>query len=123
MSSKTKPSGKAGRSAIADVVSREYTVHLHKRLHGVTFKKRAPKAIKELKKFAQQAMGTSDVRVDPQLNKKVWESGVKGVPYRIRIRISRRRNDEEDAKEKLYSFVQAVNVKNPKGLHTVVVEE
>ena len=53
----------------------------------------------------------------------MWESGVKGVPYRIRIRISRRRNDEEDAKEKLYSFVQAVNVKNPKGLHTVVVEE
>ncbi|CAK7269094.1 60S ribosomal protein L31B [Sporothrix epigloea] len=123
MSSKTKASGKAGRSAIADVVSREYTIHMHKRMHGVTFKKRAPRAVKEIKKFAQQAMGTSDVRLDPALNKKVWESGVKGVPYRLRIRISRRRNDEEDAKEKLYSFVQAVNVKNPKGLHTVVVEE
>ncbi|CAK7201334.1 60S ribosomal protein L31B [Sporothrix eucalyptigena] len=123
MSSKTKASGKTGRSAIADVVAREYTIHLHKRLHGVTFKKRAPRAVKEIKKFAQQAMGTTDVRLDPQLNKKVWESGVKGVPYRLRIRISRRRNDEEDAKEKLYSFVQAVNVKNPKGLHTVVVEE
>jgi large subunit ribosomal protein L31e len=67
--------------------------------------------------------GTTDVRVDPQLNKKVWEQGVKGVGYRLRIRISRRRNDEEGAKEKLYSYVQAVNVKNPKGLHTVVVEE
>ena len=67
--------------------------------------------------------GTSDVRLDPQLNKKVWEQGVKGVPYRLRIRISRRRNDEEGAKEKLYSYVQAVNVKNPKGLHTVLVEE
>jgi len=67
--------------------------------------------------------GTSDVRVDPQLNKKVWEQGIKGVPYRLRIRISRRRNDEEDAKEKLYSYVQAVNVKNPKGLVTTVVEE
>ncbi|CAK7221713.1 60S ribosomal protein L31B [Sporothrix curviconia] len=123
MSSKTKASGKAGRSAIADVVSREYTIHMHKRLHGVSFKKRAPRAVKEIKKFAEQAMGTADVRLDPTLNKKVWESGVKGVPYRLRIRISRRRNDEEDAKEKLYSFVQAVNVKNPKGLHTVVVEE
>ncbi|KAK4100658.1 60S ribosomal protein L31 [Parathielavia hyrcaniae] len=96
---------------------------MHKRLHGVTFKKRAPRAIKEIKAFATQAMGTTDVRVDPQLNKKVWEQGVKGVPYRLRIRISRRRNDEEGAKEKLYSYVQAVNVKNPKGLHTVVVEE
>ena len=67
--------------------------------------------------------GTSDVRVDPELNKKVWEQGIKGVPYRIRVRISRRRNDEEGAKEKLYSYVQAVNVKNPRGLATVVVEE
>jgi hypothetical protein len=67
--------------------------------------------------------GTRDVRLDPQLNKKVWESGVKGVPYRLRVRISRRRNDEEGAKEKLYSYVQAVNVKNPKGLQTQVVED
>lgn len=123
------------------------------KMHGVTFKKRAPRAIKEIKAFAFQAMvrtpersatgcdaigtdgilkwttfantsqGTTDVRVDPQLNKKVWECGVKGVPYRLRVRISRRRNDEEGAKEKLYSYVQAVNVKDPKGLPTVVVEE
>jgi len=69
--------------------------------------------------------GTQDVRLDPQLNKKVWESGIKGVPFRLRVRISRKRNDEEDAKEKLYSYVQAVNVKEreSKGLQTVVVED
>lgn len=69
--------------------------------------------------------GTSDVRLDPQLNKKVWESGIKGVPFRLRVRISRKRNDEEGAKEKLYSYVQAVNVKEKeaKGLQTVVVED
>ena len=75
MSSK-KPAGKTTRSAISDVVAREYTIHMHKRLHGATFKKRAvrcldlkisplnrgancalqPKAIKEIKKFATQAM-------------------------------------------------------------------
>ena len=27
-----KPAGKSGRSAIADVVAREYTIHLHKRV-------------------------------------------------------------------------------------------
>jgi large subunit ribosomal protein L31e len=27
-----KPAGKTGRSAIADVVAREYTIHLHKRV-------------------------------------------------------------------------------------------
>ncbi len=67
--------------------------------------------------------GTNDVRLDPQLNKKVWESGIKGVPYRLRVRISRKRNDEEGAKEKLYSYVQAVNVPSAKGLATVVVED
>jgi len=69
------------------------------------------------------SQGTNDVRLDPQLNKKVWESGIKGVPFRLRVRISRKRNDEEGAKEKLYSYVQAVNVKDPKGLHTQVVED
>jgi len=123
MSSKGKKPAAKPRSAITDVVAREYTIHLHKRLHGVTFKKRAPRAVKEIKAFATKAMGTADVRIAPELNKKVWEQGIKGVPYRIRVRISRRRNDEEGAKEKLYSFVQAVNVKNPKGLQTVVVEE
>ena len=39
------------------------------------------------------------------------------------MRISRKRNDKEDAKEKLYSYVQAVNVKDPKGLPTVIVED
>ncbi|KAI9868114.1 MAG: 60S ribosomal protein L31 [Trichoglossum hirsutum] len=155
MSSKgkgTAKGAKTGRSAIADVVAREYTIHLHKRIHGVSFKKRAPRAIKEIRGFAEKEMvrlqtppliypplqslsgplltrsllpiqGTKDVRLDPQLNKKVWESGIKGVPYRLRVRISRKRNDEEGAREKLYSYVQAVNVKNPKGLQTAVVED
>lgn len=60
------------KSRSNEVVTREYTINLHKRLHGVTFKKRAPKAIKEIKKFAQQQMRTSDVRVDVKLNKAVW---------------------------------------------------
>jgi ribosomal protein L31E len=94
-------------------------------IYGATFKKRAPRAIKEIRKFAVSAMGTTDVRLDPQLNKRVWESGIKGVPYRLRIRISRKRNDEEGAKEKLYSYVQAVNVQDreAKGLVTATVED
>jgi len=66
--------------------------------------------------------GTNDVRVDPLLNKKVWERGIKTVPHRMRLRLSRKRNDEEGAKEKLYTYVEAINVKDVKGLQTVVVE-
>ena len=43
----------------------------------------------EIKKFAQKAMGTSDVRVDQKLNQAIWSKGVKAVPYRMRVRIAR----------------------------------
>lgn len=55
-----------------DVVTREYTINLHKRLNNTSFKKRAPKAIKEIKKFAAKHMKTKDVRIDVKLNKAVW---------------------------------------------------
>ena len=50
-----------------DVVTREYTIHLRKVLHGVGFKKRAPRAVKEVKAFAKKMMGT-EVRGAPRPN-------------------------------------------------------
>ena len=41
------------------------------------FKRRAPRAIRELRKFAEKMMGTPDVRVDTRLNKHMWSKGVK----------------------------------------------
>lgn len=41
------------------------------------FKKRAPRAIKEIRKFAVKEMGTPDVRIDTRLNKAVWSKGVR----------------------------------------------
>eukprot|EP00657_Telonema_sp_P-1_P000432 TRINITY_DN1082_c0_g1_i7.p2 TRINITY_DN1082_c0_g1~~TRINITY_DN1082_c0_g1_i7.p2 ORF type:complete len:111 (-),score=51.55 TRINITY_DN1082_c0_g1_i7:110-442(-) len=91
-------------SALADHVTREFTINLHKRLHSTTFKKRAPRAIRAIKKFATQMLGTSDVRVHPLLNKAVWAKGIKNVPHRLRVRCERRRNEDEDAKEKLFTL-------------------
>lgn len=122
------------RSALQDVVTREYTIHLHKRVHGRSFKKRAPWAVKSIVQFAQKTMGTSDVRIDPRLNQAVWERGIKTVPHRIRVKLERawiwsghcattregadslhlcfsgKRNDEENAKEKLYTYASHVPV-------------
>jgi large subunit ribosomal protein L31e len=50
---------KERRAKSSDIVTRDYTIHLSKRLYGVTFKKRAPRAIKEIKLFAQKMMKTS----------------------------------------------------------------
>uniref|UniRef100_A0A0E0QKX5 60S ribosomal protein L31 n=2 Tax=Oryza TaxID=4527 RepID=A0A0E0QKX5_ORYRU len=120
---------KGGAARKEEVVTREYTINLHKRLHSwyvlPTFKKKAPNAIKEIRKFAQKAMGTTDVRVDVKLNKHIWSSGIRSVPRRVRVRIARKRNDEEDAKEELYSLVTVAEVppEGLKGLGTKVVDE
>ncbi len=117
------------------MVTREYTVHLHKYVHGRSFKKRAPTAVKSVVAFAQREMGTSDVRIDPKLNQALWARGIKSVPHRIRVKLEReslfsrtrlpsslpkpcpipltprytgKRNDEENAKEKLYTYASHV---------------
>jgi len=87
------------------------TINLHKRLHGVTFKKRAARAVKEIKKFATQHMRTKEVRIDATLNKFVWHKGIRNVPTRVRVRLERQRNDDEDAADKMLTIVTYVDVK------------
>ncbi|EEB11110.1 60S ribosomal protein L31 [Polyplax serrata] len=113
---------KKRKSAMNEVVTREYTINIHKRLHGVGFKKRSPRAIKEIRKFAIQQMGTPDVRIDTRLNKHVWSKGIRHVPFRIRVRLSRRRNDDEDSPHKLYTLVTFVPVASFKKLLTENVD-
>jgi hypothetical protein len=80
----------------------------------------------QIKTFAQKMMKTSDVRVDVKLNKAVWSKGIRNVPKRIRVQISRRRNDNEDADEEMYSYVtvcEDVQKGDFKGLGTKVITE
>jgi large subunit ribosomal protein L31e len=124
------------------VVTREYTIHVHKYVHGRSFKKRAPTAVKSVVAFAKKEMGTSDVRIDPKLNQALWARGIKSVPHRVRVKLEReccfcsvftppatlvasspyisllmphsagKRNDEENAKEKLYTYASHVPVES-----------
>jgi len=105
-----------------DLVTRDYTIHLSKRIKGQQFKRRAPRAIKEVRKFAQKAMGTKDVRLEANLNKFIWATGIKNPPTRVRVRMSRKRNEDEEAEEKLYTFCQLVEVSSFKGLQTENVD-
>merc|ERR1712135_224094 len=109
---KSKMVAKKARSAIKDVISREYTINLHKRIHRID----------EIRKFAQKAMGTKDVRIDSRLNKAVWEHGVRNVQYRVRVRLHRKRNEDEDSANKLYTLVTYVPVDTFKGLQTINVD-
>ena len=101
-------------------VTRDYTVNLHKRLHKATFKRKAPKAVKEIVKFAKQHMLTEDVRVDQRLNQFLWSNGVRNVPRRVRVRISRRRDEDAESGNKFYTLVQHIPVDSFKGLITEI---
>ena len=107
--------------ASAKPVAREYTIHLHKHIFHVQFKKRAPTAIRAVKKFAQEKMNTKDVRLDVSVNKYIWSKGIKSVPDRIRVRCTRKASEE--GKGKMYTVVEWVPVATFKGLQTTVVED
>merc|ERR1719215_103262 len=68
-------------------------------------------------------MLTKDVRIDTKLNKAIWSQGVRNVPKRIRVRFSRKRNEDEDAKEKMFTLVQHVPVESFKDLQTEIVRD
>ncbi|XP_048213155.1 60S ribosomal protein L31-like [Perognathus longimembris pacificus] len=120
----TKKGGeKKGHSAINEVVIREYTINIQKRIHGVGFKKPAPCALKEIWKLAMKEMGTPDAPIDTRLNKAVWAKGIGNVPYRIRVRLSRKRNEDGDSPNKLYTLVTYVPVTTFKNLQSVNVDE
>ena len=55
---KATKDAKIRKKSSLDIVTREYTIHMNKRLFGVTFKKRAPRAVREIRRFAEKAMKT-----------------------------------------------------------------
>merc|ERR1711970_664454 len=101
------------RSAIKEVVTREYTINVHKRIHGQGRKFRTAKAVKAIKSFAFKEMGTEDVRIDVELNKHIWMQGSANVP---------KRNHDEESKHKLFTLVTWVPIETFKGSLTTNVE-
>jgi large subunit ribosomal protein L31e len=97
---------------------RDYTLNIHKMMHGIQFKKRAPRCIRDIRRFATKEMHTEEVRVDPGLNRAIWVNGIRNIPRKLRVRISRKRNEDEDSKNKFYSLVQHVPVESFANLKT-----
>ncbi len=91
------------------------TINVHKLAHRTQFKKKAPKAVKAIKQLVAKMMRTADVRVDPKLNQFIWSQGVRNLPHRVRVRISRKKNEEEGAQGEYYSLVQHVHLEDFSG--------
>mmetsp|Transcript_102694 Transcript_102694/g.316869 ORF Transcript_102694/g.316869 Transcript_102694/m.316869 type:complete len:121 (+) Transcript_102694:92-454(+) len=119
MAKTAKSSGRRNQ----EPVTRDYTIHLSKILHKQPFKKRATRAVRAIRKFAAKVMLTKDVRIDTKLNKFIWSKGIRNVPRRVRVRMSRKRNEDEEAKEKTFTLCQHVPVESFKSLQTEVVRD
>jgi large subunit ribosomal protein L31e len=104
--SKLVQKGKGEKKEL-QALSRRIKVNLHKQLHGVQFKKKAPCAVKVIKELVKRNMLTKDVRIDPELNKEIWKNGVRNLPTRVEIIMERKKNeDEEEGQEKMYTLVK-----------------
>jgi large subunit ribosomal protein L31e len=119
---RTSKSAKTSKKGL-EPVTRDTTIHLAKLTFKKTFKKRAPTALRRIKAFVEKVMLTKDVRIDSNLNKFIWSKGIKNLPTRVRVRMSRRRNEDEDAKDKMYTLVQHIPVESFEGLQTEVVAD
>ncbi|XP_037596398.1 60S ribosomal protein L31-like [Cebus imitator] len=110
---------KKSLSAISVVVTREYTINIHKHIHGVGFEKCAPRALKEIQRFPIKEMGTPDVHINTRLNKAVRAKGMRIVPYRIPVWLSRKGNEDEDSTNKFCTWVTLVRVTTFKNLQSM----
>ena len=107
MGKKAKGDQKKGDKKELQPLSRRVRINLHKLVHGVQFKKKAPKSVRRIKELVKRNMLTKDVRIDPELNKELWKNGVRNLPNRIEIIMERKKNeDEEEGQEKMYTLVK-----------------
>merc|ERR1719499_3028324 len=68
-------------------------------------------------------MGTEKVKLEAGLNKAVWAKGIRNIPRRIRVRISRQLDDEEDRQDDYISVVSHVDIPENERMSTRVVTD
>jgi len=89
--------------------------------HKIQYKKKAGRGIREIKKFASKTMGTKVVKVLPEVNQHVWKNGIRRLPRRIRLKLSRRAHDGGDEEDDpFFTEVSLVDVDSFKDLQTEV---
>ena len=98
---------KKGGDKELQAVTRTHIVHLHKLLHDVKFKKKAPRAIKAIRDLATKTLFTKDVRIDTELNQQIWRNGVRNCDRRVEVIMERKKNEEdEESENKFYTLVR-----------------
>jgi len=68
------------------VEERIYTIPFYPKLKLSTRNKRAPRAIRIMKKFIYRHMKADDIIIDPELNEYIWARGIQKPPRKVRVR-------------------------------------
>ncbi|MCP8304563.1 MAG: 50S ribosomal protein L31e [archaeon] len=74
-----------------EVLERIYTIPLGRALITPRYR-RAKRSINIIKEFAARHMKSSDIKISPEVNEKIWERGIKNPPRRITVKMVK---DEE----------------------------
>lgn len=100
----------------------ELTIRLGKITKGDSWRWKAYKGIKRIKKHIQKYFNTEcEVKLAPTLNSAVWGMGMRKVPKRIRVRAERVPDNRDSSKTVVKLSYVAVG--GFKGLGTEVVPE
>ena len=68
---------------------RIYTVPLARGFMKAPKWKRSKKAVKVLREFVTRHMKPEDLYIDPEVNERIWENGIKNPPRKIQVRITK----------------------------------
>lgn len=74
---------------------RVYVVPLRK-AKRVPRRKRAPRAVRELRSFLQRHTKTDTIVIDKSLNERLWSRGVQKPLPRVRVKATKRVEDGEE---------------------------
>ncbi|KAH0789573.1 ribosomal protein L31e [Histomonas meleagridis] len=92
----------------------ETTIHIQKLVYNSRRKLKAQNAIKQIVKTGQTLMGTKDVKIDQELNSRIWYRSRANPPARVRVLFERKADDNG----KMFTTASYVDVPTFKGLQT-----
>ncbi|MBW2987332.1 60S ribosomal protein L31 [Candidatus Woesearchaeota archaeon] len=67
------------------VLERTYNIPLRKNTHKAPAYRRAKKAVNVAREFLLKHMKADEVKLGPELNKKLWANGIKNPPHHIKV--------------------------------------
>ncbi|RJQ16940.1 50S ribosomal protein L31e [Candidatus Woesearchaeota archaeon] len=84
------------------MLERSYTVPLRRGFVKVPKYKRAQKAMATLREFMAKHMKSDDIKIGPELNKKVWDNGMRNPPHHVKV--TAKKDDEGIVRVELAGF-------------------